>query len=134
MRPTQPHSGPRHEHAGQANTHCSAAFQARDDVPLRSTAGMMPTSLNFRAVVPMVGVMNAIAQARHKTPDEVKTLIDNAPYGAAKAKEAGLVDDVLYRDDVEKQFKKLLGYKDTDQLVAVRREVLLEQLAEIFFR
>jgi len=64
--------------------------------------------------------VNAIAQARHKTPDEVKALIDNAPYGAVKAKEAGLVDDVLYKDDVEKQFKKLLGYKDTDQFVAVR--------------
>jgi protease IV len=64
--------------------------------------------------------VNAIAQARHKTPDEVKALIDNAPYGAAKAKEAGLVDDVLYKDEVEKQFKKLLGYKETDQFVAVR--------------
>jgi protease-4 len=64
--------------------------------------------------------VNGIAQARHKTPEEVKELIDNAPYGALKAKEAGLIDDVLYKDDVEKQFKKLLGYKDTDQFVAVR--------------
>jgi protease IV len=64
--------------------------------------------------------VNTIAQARHKTPDEVKALIDNAPYSAAKAKEAGLIDDVLYKDDVEKQFKKLLGYKDTDQFNAVR--------------
>jgi protease-4 len=64
--------------------------------------------------------VNSIAQARHKTPDEVRALIDNAPYSAVKAKEAGLVDDVLYKDDVEKQFKKLLGYKDTDQFVAVR--------------
>jgi len=64
--------------------------------------------------------VNTIAQARHKTPEEVRALIDNAPYGAVKAKEAGLVDDVLYKDDVEKQFKKLLGYKDTDQFVAVR--------------
>jgi protease-4 len=64
--------------------------------------------------------VNTIAQARHKTPDEVKALIDNAPYGALKAKEVGLVDDVLYRDDVEKQFKKLLGYKETDDFVAVR--------------
>src|SRR6476469_4005133 len=59
--------------------------------------------------------VNAIAQGRHKSPDDVRKLIDDAPYGAAKAKEAGLVDDVLYKDDVEKQFKKLLGYKDTDQ-------------------
>src|SRR5215475_108177 len=43
--------------------------------------------------------INAIAQARHKTPDEVKTLIDNAPYNAAKAKEVGLIDESLYRDD-----------------------------------
>jgi protease IV len=64
--------------------------------------------------------VNTIAQARHKTPDEVKALIDNAPYSAPQAKQAGLVDDVLYKDDVEKQFKKLLGYKDTDQFVAVR--------------
>src|SRR5215212_2056362 len=49
--------------------------------------------------------VNAIAQARHKTPEEVRALIDNAPYGAIKAKEAGLVDETLYRDDVEKQFK-----------------------------
>ncbi|HET6975875.1 MAG TPA: signal peptide peptidase SppA [Pyrinomonadaceae bacterium] len=61
-----------------------------------------------------------IAEARHKTPDEVKALIDNAPYSAEKAKEAGLVDESLYRDDVEKEFKKLLGYKETDQFVAVR--------------
>jgi protease-4 len=64
--------------------------------------------------------VNTIAQTRHKTPDEVKALIDNAPYSAAKAKEVGLIDDVLYKDDVEKQFKKLLGYKDTDQFVSVR--------------
>jgi protease-4 len=63
---------------------------------------------------------NAIAQTRHKTPDEVSALIDNAPYSAIKAKEAGLIDDVMYKDDVEKQFKKLLGYKDTDTFVAVR--------------
>jgi len=64
--------------------------------------------------------VNAIAQARHKTPDEVKALIDNAPYSSAKAKEVGLIDETLYRDDVEKEFKKLLGYKDSDQFLAVR--------------
>src|SRR5215207_342661 len=64
--------------------------------------------------------VNAIAQARHKTPEEVRTLIDNAPYNAAQAKDAGLVDEALYRDEVEKHFKGLLGYKETDPLVAVR--------------
>ena len=64
--------------------------------------------------------VNAIAQARHKTPDEVRALIDNAPYNAIKAKEAGLIDEALYKDDVEKQFKKMFGYKETDTFVAVR--------------
>jgi protease-4 len=64
--------------------------------------------------------VNAIAQTRKKTPDEVKALIDNAPYNADQAKAAGLIDEAMYRDEVEKQFKKLLGYKDTDSFVAIR--------------
>ncbi|HJS24763.1 MAG TPA: signal peptide peptidase SppA [Pyrinomonadaceae bacterium] len=64
--------------------------------------------------------VNAIAQARKKTPDEVRALIDNAPYNAIKAKEAGLIDEALYKDDVEKQFKNQLGYKETDTFVPVR--------------
>ena len=64
--------------------------------------------------------VNTIAQARKKTPDEVRALIDNAPYGAAKAKEAGLIDEVAYRDDLEKQIKSQLGYKDADAFTPVR--------------
>src|ERR1041384_7996717 len=64
--------------------------------------------------------VEAIAKARKKSPDEVKALIDDAPYSAAKAKEGGLVDEAMYKDDVEKQFKKMLGYKDTDQFISVR--------------
>ena len=64
--------------------------------------------------------VNAIAQARHKTPDEVQALIDNAPYNAAKAKEAGLIDEAAYRDDVEKQIKSSLGYKEADTFTPVR--------------
>ena len=76
--------------------------------------------------------INAIAQARHKTPDEVRALIDEAPYNADKAKAAGLIDEELYRDQVESQFKKLLGYKETDTLAVVRssdyRDVAPESL------
>ena len=64
--------------------------------------------------------VNAIAQARHKTPDEVRTVIDNAPYNAAKAKEAGLIDEAAYRDELEKQIKSSLGYKEADVFVPVR--------------
>src|SRR5678816_1034022 len=64
--------------------------------------------------------VNTIAQSRKKSPDEVRAIIDNAPYNAAKAKEAGLIDDALYHDELEKQIKKQLGYKDTDEFVAVQ--------------
>lgn len=64
--------------------------------------------------------VNTIAKDRHKTPDEVRTLIDNAPYDADQAKSVGLIDDALYRDQVENELKKLLGQKESEPLVAVR--------------
>ena len=64
--------------------------------------------------------VNTIAQSRKKTPDEIRALIDNAPYSAAKAKEVGLIDESAYRDDVEKQIKAQLGYKDADAFTPVR--------------
>ena len=64
--------------------------------------------------------VSAIAQGRHKTPDEMRALIDNAPYNATKAKEVGLIDDSAYRDDVEKTMKAMLGYKDSDQFTPVK--------------
>jgi protease-4 len=64
--------------------------------------------------------VNTIAQSRKKSPDEVRAIIDNAPYNSIKAKEVGLIDDALYRDDLEKQIKKQLGYKDTDTFIPVR--------------
>ena len=76
--------------------------------------------------------VTAIAQARHKTPDEVRNLIDDAPYSAAKAKEVGLIDETVYHDELDKQIKAQLGYKDSDQFAPVRatdyREVRPESL------
>jgi protease-4 len=64
--------------------------------------------------------VEAIAKARGKSAEEVRALIDNAPYSAAKAKEAGLIDNVAYRDEMEKEIKTTLGYKETDTLKIVR--------------
>jgi protease IV len=64
--------------------------------------------------------VEAIAKARGKSAEEVRTLIDNAPYSAAKAKEAGLIDNVAYRDELEKELKTKLGYKESEQLRIVR--------------
>src|SRR5258706_6797925 len=64
--------------------------------------------------------IEGIAKARKKTPDEMKALIDSAPYTATQAKEAGLIDGTLYHDEVEKELKKRLGYKEADELAITR--------------
>ena len=46
--------------------------------------------------------VDSIAKARGKTSDDVRAIIDNAPYNASKAKEAGLIDGVAYRDELDK--------------------------------
>ncbi len=64
--------------------------------------------------------VEGIARARSKTPDAMKAIIDNAPYTAAQARDAGLIDGALYRDEVEKELKKRLGYKDNDEMPIAR--------------
>src|SRR5215813_6786015 len=50
--------------------------------------------------------VDGIAKGRAKSPEDVKKLIDGAPYTAAQAKDAGLIDGAAYREDVEKELKK----------------------------
>jgi protease-4 len=64
--------------------------------------------------------LEGIARGRAKSPEEVKIAIDNAPYTAGQAKAAGLIDGALYHDEVEKELKKRLGYKDSDELHIAR--------------
>jgi protease-4 len=59
---------------------------------------------------------NGIAEARNKTPEDVAALIDGAPYHADEAKQLGLLDDALYRDQVYEQLKTKLGYRAEDKL------------------
>ncbi len=62
----------------------------------------------------------AIAESRKKTVEDVKALVDNAPYTATQAKSQGLIDDALYREQVDEQFKTRLGYKTDDKLRTIR--------------
>lgn len=66
--------------------------------------------------------VNAVAAARKKSPDEIRALIDNAPLRAHDALSAGLIDGANYRDEVENEFKKRLGYKDADELRITKAE------------
>lgn len=70
--------------------------------------------------------VEAIAKARGKSPEDVRAIIDNAPYSAAKAKDAGLIDGVAYRDELEKELKSKLGYKETDDLRLVKSSAYSE--------
>jgi protease-4 len=49
--------------------------------------------------------VGAIAEGRKKTREEVKDLIDHGPYDGPSALAAGLVDELVYRDEVEKRVK-----------------------------
>ena len=66
--------------------------------------------------------VNTVAETRKKSPDEVRALIDNAPFGAQEALRAGLIDGANYRDEVENELKKRLGYKDEDELKITKAE------------
>jgi protease IV len=61
-----------------------------------------------------------IAESRKKSVDDVKGLIDNAPYNANQAKELGLIDDAIYQEKVYEELKNRLGYKTDDKLRTVR--------------
>jgi protease-4 len=45
--------------------------------------------------------VRGIAEGRGLSPESVRALVEEGPFEASKAKEAGLVDELLYRDQVE---------------------------------
>jgi protease-4 len=68
----------------------------------------MTASLNHDAFDQLV---QAIATARKKTPETVRALFDDGPFLADDALAAGLVDALLYRDEVEEHIG--LGDEET---------------------
>lgn len=58
----------------------------------------------------------AIAESRKKSVEDVKAIIDNAPYHAADAQQQGLIDGASYRDQVFEELKNRLGYKEGDKI------------------
>jgi protease IV len=61
-----------------------------------------------------------IAEARKKSVEDVKSMIDNAPYNARQAKELGLIDETFYMEQAYDELKNRLGYKAADKLRTVR--------------
>lgn len=63
--------------------------------------------------------VGAIARGRIKQEEEVRTLIDGAPYAASEAVKLDLVNAALYREEVNNILKKELGYRDDQKLELV---------------
>lgn len=72
----------------------------------------------------------AIADSRKKSPEDVKALIDNAPFNAIKAKEAGLIDGALYREQVDEELRKQLGYEENKKLRTINNSEYREIRAD----
>jgi protease-4 len=63
---------------------------------------------------------NGIAESRKKSPEDAQALVNDAPYNAKQAKALGLIDEAVYRVQVEDELKSKLGYKADDKLRTVR--------------
>ncbi len=61
-------------------------------------------------------MIGAVSEARQKSAEEVRTIIDNAPYTAVSAQQLNLIDGAKYRDEVNQELKNRLGYKETEEL------------------
>lgn len=58
----------------------------------------------------------AIAETRGKSVEDVKAIIDNAPYHAGEALQQKLIDGASYRDQIYDELKNRLGYKEADKI------------------
>ncbi|MDQ3633519.1 MAG: signal peptide peptidase SppA [Acidobacteriota bacterium] len=72
-------------------------------------------------------LISTIAADRKLAPETVKEIIDNAPHNGVNAKKLGLIDDAFYRDEIDNELKKKLGYKAEDEL----RKVAVSQYKEV---
>jgi protease-4 len=64
--------------------------------------------------------VQAIAEGRGLAPERVRALVDEGPFEATRAKEAGLVDELLYRDQVEARLGSTQGIGPGRYLGAAR--------------
>jgi len=59
---------------------------------------------------------STVASSRHKSADELKSLIDQGPFLASQAKAAGLVDELGYEDQVYTDLKKKTGVGELNKV------------------
>lgn len=67
-------------------------------------------------------LVTTVAADRQLKPEQVKALLDQGLFTAAAAKKAGLVDDVLYGDQLQDSIKKRLKLDDVDVVTTYRKK------------
>ncbi|MCP4401024.1 MAG: signal peptide peptidase SppA [bacterium] len=76
-------------------------FEKIPDAPRESTTFLLDSYYN--------AYVEQIAEARRVSPEIVKGWLDRGFYAASEALEAGIVDKLLYKDELEKELKVELG-------------------------
>lgn len=78
----------------------------------------------------LVGGISSSRSKAHKelSPDKVAKLIDEGPFTARRAKELGLIDEMLYFDDLEKLIKK-----DLDSNIKVVKDYGMNKMSDVDF-
>ena len=59
---------------------------------------------------------SAVGQGRHKSADDIRTLVDSGPFTADQAKATGLVDELGYEDNVFTALKGKVGNKNLNRV------------------
>ena len=93
---------PEHSYIGKYKTGPQPEmFEEITDAHRESTTNLLDRYYNY--------YVNQIAEARHVSPETVKGWIDQGFYSAREALEAGIVDKLLYKDELEDELKIELG-------------------------
>ena len=89
----------RHEYKSAADQLTETGFTG----PAREAAQRLAESVTEQLAA-------AIADGRHKTPEQASELLGSGPFLAAQALDDGLVDGLCYRDEVYEQVRKEAGH------------------------
>lgn len=100
-------SGKRYEYKTAADPLTETGFTG----PARETAQRMAESVTEQLVA-------GIADGRGKTTEQARELLDRGPFLAQQALDAGLVDQLAYRDEVYEDVRNRVGQDATLQYVA----------------
>jgi protease IV len=112
----------RHEYKSAAEQLTEAGFTA----PAREATERIAESVTGQ-------LASAIAERRQIAPERVRELIDRGPFLSAEARQAGLVDELGYRDEVYASVKKRAGQDAITQYVSryQRSRVLAERARKL---